>query len=234
MAVSGEHWGAQEPGTVQDVIEYVAFTIHGFNYTHLDALCHIFYDGRGYNNRSSKVVTESAGATELGIEVWRNGIVSRGVLLDVRGVREDPNGHAGIDDLVYLEDFLAAEKHAGVSVGEGDIVLHRTGIETGAVRRGHVGIHPEVLEFYHERKVALIGGDTAHDQLATHRLWDSMAMPIHQVAHSAMGLPMMDNVAVEELAAACRRNGRYSFHLSIGPLPMVGGTGSLVNPIATF
>jgi kynurenine formamidase len=233
MVVSGEHWQAQEPGVVQHVMEYIAQTIHGQNYTHLDALCHIFYDGKGYNNRNANIVTEMEGATELGIEVWRKGIVSRGVLLDIRSVRE-PNGAAGIDDLVYLEDFLAAEEKEGVSVREGDIVIHRTGIESGLARRGFVGIHPEVLSFYHERGVAVIAGDTAHDQLPTHRLWDSLAQPVHQVAHAAMGLAMLDNVAVDELADACRRHDRYAFHLSMGPLPMVGGTGSMVNPIATF
>jgi hypothetical protein len=49
-----------------------------------------------------------------------------------------------------------------------------------------------------------------------------------------MGLPLLDNANFEELAAACEELGRWEFQLVIGPLVVIGGTGSPVNPIAVF
>ena len=49
-----------------------------------------------------------------------------------------------------------------------------------------------------------------------------------------MGMPLLDNANLDRLAALCGELGRYEFHLCIAPLVVNGGTGSPVNPIATF
>jgi hypothetical protein len=61
-----------------------------------------------------------------------------------------------------------------------------------------------------------------------------MPAPIHVVALVAMGLWLIDNVALEALAETCRRLQRWEFMMSISALRIAGGTGSPVNPIATF
>ena len=59
-------------------------------------------------------------------------------------------------------------------------------------------------------------------------------IPVHEVAIPHMGLPLLDNANFERLAATCAELGRYEFMLTVAPLVVLGGTGSPVNPIATF
>ena len=47
-----------------------------------DALAHVFYDGKMYNDRDIALVT-SRGARANGIEAIKHGVVGRGVLLDL-------------------------------------------------------------------------------------------------------------------------------------------------------
>jgi hypothetical protein len=69
-------------------MDRIAMNIHGNADTHIDALCHVIFDGELYHGVPAETVTET-GAAELSIAVAANGIVGRGVLLDVprsRGV----------------------------------------------------------------------------------------------------------------------------------------------------
>ena len=59
-------------------------------------------------------------------------------------------------------------------------------------------------------------------------------IPIHEVVIPHMGMPLLDNANFDRLAEACAERGRYEFLLIISPLVITGGTGSPVNPIATF
>ena len=61
-----------------------------------------------------------------------------------------------------------------------------------------------------------------------------IVLPVHLVLIVGMGVHILDNLdleAVSELAAARKR---WDFLLTVAPLPVEGGTGSPVNPIATF
>src|SRR5262249_32289347 len=55
---------------------------HGFTQTHVDALCHLFYQGKMYNGYSQSEVT-AKGAGKLGVQNAKNGIFTRGVLMDM-------------------------------------------------------------------------------------------------------------------------------------------------------
>src|SRR5271155_5039397 len=66
--------------------DYFALSPHGFATSHIDALCHIFHEGRLYNGYPAESVT-AHGATKLGIHRLRDGIVTRGVLLDIPALR---------------------------------------------------------------------------------------------------------------------------------------------------
>jgi hypothetical protein len=50
----------------------------------------------------------------------------------------------------------------------------------------------------------------------------------------AMGMPIIDNMNLEELAAECEKRNRYEFMITIAPLHLIGGTGSPLNPIVMF
>ena len=114
--------------------DYLALAPHGFATSHLDALCHIFCDGKLYNGYPAETVT-AHGATRLGIHHLHAGIVTRGVLLDIPALR-------GVDALepgepVFPEDLEAAEERAALRVRAGDALLVRTG--TLALARTNTG-----------------------------------------------------------------------------------------------
>jgi kynurenine formamidase len=217
--------------------EYMGFVFHGVNVTHVDALSHVFWDRKTYNGGAAELVNAMFGATNLAVTGMSRGVVTRGVLVDVPAVR-------GVDWLepgegVHPEDLEAAEARQGVRIGEGDAVLLRTGYarrkrEVGPVpvHEGQPGWHAAALPWLHERRVAAIGCDTAQDVVPSGYL--QMPLPVHIVGMVAMGLCLIDNCDLEELAATCSRLSRYEFLLTIAPLRLSGGTGSPANPLATF
>jgi kynurenine formamidase len=216
--------------------DYFAIAPHGFATSHLDALCHIFHEGRMYNGFPSEAVT-AHGATKLGIHHLRAGIVTRGVLLDipaVRGVEALEPGAA-----VFPEDLEAAEDRAGLTVRPGDALVVRTGRwrwrhEHGAWDAGRLaaGLDASCLPWLRAREVATLGSDGVSDVLPSRV--EGVGMPIHTVVIVAMGVHLMDNLDLELLAAACVEEARWEFLFTVAPLVLRRGTASPVNPIALF
>src|SRR6185369_7027732 len=62
---------------------------HGYAHTHLDALCHVFYKGKMYNGFSQEEVTQK-GAARLSILNLKQGIFTRGILIDVARLKGVP------------------------------------------------------------------------------------------------------------------------------------------------
>jgi kynurenine formamidase len=216
---------------------------HGTELTHLDALCHIMWKGRMYNGRPARLVT-ARGANALSIDSLADGVVTRGVLLDVTRVRgrELEPGEGAVP-----EELEAAEAAQGVRVESGDVLLVRTGHLKRRARVGRLPVDPAnpaaailqypglqagCLPWLHERQVAMIGCDTANDPQPT--TYGPFRFPIHVVGIVFMGLWLLDNCNHEELAATCERLGRWAFQLVIAPLRLTNATGSPVNPIAIF
>src|SRR6202012_2539466 len=92
--------------------------------SHLDALCHISFDGLLYNGWPAGSVTMT-GAAHCGLEVASHGIISRGVLLDIAALHEQRRLQGGFT--ISDGDLAAAEAAARVTVRTGDVVLIRTG-----------------------------------------------------------------------------------------------------------
>ena len=168
----------------------------------------------------------------------RNGIVGRGVLLDIPLVRD--KDWLEPDEGVFPEDLEAAEALGGVSVGTGDILLCRFGAMARRMALGpskevfvrRSGLHASCAPWLHERQVAALGSDSAQDLFPSG--YPALRAPLHQVGIVAMGLCLIDNCDLEALSATCRQLGRWEFLLSIGALRIENGTGSPVNPIAVF
>jgi kynurenine formamidase len=216
--------------------DYFAVAPHGYATSHIDALCHIFYQGKIYNGYPTSTVT-AHGATKLGIHHLRSGIVTRGVLLDVPAVR-------GVDalapgDPVFPEDLEAAEAAARVTVRSGDALLVRTGRWRWRDQHGPweptdgmAGLDASCLAWLHEREVALLGSDGVSDVLPSRV--DNVMMPVHTVAIVAMGVHLLDNLDLDELSHVCAAEGRWAFLLAVAPLVLEWGTASPVNPIAVL
>lgn len=207
---------------------------HGLAHTHIDSLCHMFHDGKMYNGFSQTNVTVD-GAHKLGIGKLKNGIMTRGVLMDIpllKGVEFLEPGTP-----IYPEDLDAWEKKAGIRVGAGDVVLVRTGRWARRARVGpwggkYAGLHGSCARWLKQRDVAVIGSDAASDVLPSGV--EGVAMPIHQLSLIAMGTWILDNCDLEALSVAASKRQRWEFMLFVAPLAVPGATGSPINPIATF
>ena len=78
---------------------------HGFAHSHIDALCHIMYKDRAYNGYARADVETEQGCTKLGIENLKNGIITRGILLDIPRLKNLPYLEPGTP--LYVEDLEA-------------------------------------------------------------------------------------------------------------------------------
>jgi len=230
---------APVPGTpsgpgVSFAMDRLAMNVHGNADSHIDALCHVIFDGWLYNGITADTVT-AEGASELSIEVARDGIVGRGVLLDIPRLRAVPWLEPG--EHVTADDLAEAETAQDLRVGQGDLLFVRVGHRRRRRTLGpwdaaaaRAGLHPAALEFVAERRVAVLGSDGNNDTAASAA--EGVDFPVHVLAVNAMGLHLLDYLQFEELARLCERHGRWSFLCVIAPLRLLGGTGSPVNPIA--
>jgi kynurenine formamidase len=217
--------------------DYFAVAPHSAATTHLDALCHVFFERKMYNGFSAAEVG-SRGAMKCAIDVSRDGIVSRGVLLDIARLKKVKWIELG--EKIFPDDLDAAEKAQGVHVGEGDVLLVRTGRsarrkEKGgwdALKMGMAGLDASCLGWLHDHRIAILGGDGGNDALPSG--YDELTFPIHTGTLVFMGVHLIDNVDLDAVSAKCASLGRSEFLCSIAPLILERGTASPVNPLAMF
>ena len=218
-------------------VDFFGMVFHGSTITHMDSLAHFFWKGQMYNGRPSHLVSTAEGATVESIDLAGGGIVTRGILVDAPLIRGVPWLERG--EGVMPDDILDAERRHGFRITEGDVLLVRTGQLT---RRGVEGpADPDAgstacqaacLPLFHERGIAVLGTDTGNDVKPTG--YPSLTNPVHQVGIVAMGLWILDNANLDDLAEECRKRGRYEFLLMMSPLKLTNTTGSPVNPLAIF
>ena len=221
------------PGFFSDTVR---FNYHGYVTSHIDALCHFAYRGSLYNGVPTAVNT-AEGCGKLGIEVLKDGIVTRGVLIDIPRLRGVPYLEPG--EAVYTEDIEAWEQEAGVTVTSGDALILYTGrwarrAEVGPWRLpGPVaGFHVSVGPWLKERDVAIVGSDAATD--VTPARFDGLYEPLHHFIMAGLGAPILDALDLEALAETAANLNRWEFMLTVAPIPVTGGTGGPINVLATF
>jgi kynurenine formamidase len=225
------------PGVgLEAAMDFVGVAFHGMATTHIDALCHVFVDGLMYNGFAATEV-KSTGARHGSIMCTSEGISSRGVLLDIPrllGVEWIEASTA-----ITVAHLEAAEKSQGVKVEEGDILLVSAGRDARREKQGPwdpltdglAGMHPECVEWIHQRGVAVLGSDGVSDALPNIDI-EGWGMPIHQCALVAMGVHLLDNLRLDRLSQACAKHLQWSFLFTVAPLRIERATGSPVNPIA--
>jgi kynurenine formamidase len=219
--------------------DQIAVNYHGIAHTHLDSLAHINDNGvffNGYKPDAETVLKQ--GHAKNSIHNVKNGIFTRGVLIDIPRLKGVPYLEPGTP--IYVEDLEAWEKKAGVKVSAGDALFVRTGVwarrkAVGPWLRGRAeggksaGLDPSVIPWLKKRDIAILGSD--HPQYVSP---SSLRGAVHDFALLYLGIHLFDNCDLEALADAAAARNRWDFLLTAAPLPMVGGTGSPVNPIATF
>jgi kynurenine formamidase len=238
MTATGTDAAAHDE-TVGYADDTLSIAVHGA--THWDALAHVFHRGFMYNERPSTAVTPAGAAANDIVPVART-MVTRGVLVDIaryRGVAAlEPDEEVTISD---LEGTFDAQR---VSISPGDALVVRTGhlgrvraagdwanfTEIDGVSPREPGIGAASLGWLHERGVAAVACDNwAVEWLAGP---DVIRMPVHEVGIVHMGLLLGEMFELDQLAGTCAADGRYDFLLAAGPLPIRGGVGGPVNPLA--
>jgi kynurenine formamidase len=226
--------GVNNPGTSSGD----TFTIshHGYAHTHMDSLCHFFYKGKMFNGFPQELVVDQ-GAGKLSINNFKNGILTRGILMDIARLK-------GVDYLepgtpIYPEDLDAWEKKANLKVSSGDVVFIRTGRWAlrdakgpWAASKNSAGLYASCAKWLKSRDVAMLGSDAASDVMPSGI--EGVTQPIHTLVLVAMGMPIFDNCDLELLSKEANRRRRWEFMLTAAPLAVPGATGSALNPVATF
>lgn len=222
--------------TTTAALDSVVLLAHGYVYSHMDALSHFLFRDRMYNDFAREQLVPE-GAKKLGIEVMQAGIVTRGVLIDVPRLRGVPYLSNG--DAVMPADLELWEKRSGVRIEAGDVVLIRTGRgarvdATGPWRvvANAAGPHPSLAAWLKSRDVAALGSDVANEVAPS--LVPGFDNPMHLLSLIAMGMPLMDDLDLENLAKESAARSRPTFLFVAAPLRVRGGTGSPVNPLAIF
>ena len=220
--------GAGRPGGFQFAEDSVVMPLHIG--THVDALCHAWYDDKLYNGYLGNSIRSTTGAGRLGVEKMPP-IVTRGVLLDLVRLkgRVLANGES-----INAADLAAAATAAGVEVGRGDAVLLRTGwLEAQkGIKKVDFNVEPGIdvdgAKWLVERDIAIVGADNFAVEVLPFP--EGKVFPVHQLLIRDYGMPLLEGLMLDPLVAS----GRFEFLFIASPLPIVGATGSPLAPVAVL
>ncbi|MEK7259819.1 MAG: cyclase family protein [Pseudomonadota bacterium] len=237
-----EHWMSRidpDTGEPSFALDEIQFSLHDGMLSHIDALCHYRSEVDGkyviFNGYPQNLT--ATGCEDLGIDRMGTSYVTRGILVDIPLMR-------GVDWLepstpIYVEDLLAWEEFAGVKISSGDALFVRTGrwerrdaLGPWQYGQGGAGLHASVLPFLKERDVAMLIGDAVNDVQPSGV--EGINRPIHQLTQVNIGLPIVDNGYLEDVADTAARLQRWEFLTAIQINPIKGGTASPFNALATF
>jgi kynurenine formamidase len=230
--------GDQElPGGFQYADDTLFMSMQGA--TQWDALSHAFYDGVMWNGRPVSGTIDEHGASANSVTSFRDGIVGRGVLIDVAR-------HLGVDCLAdnqaiapeLLDEVLAAQ---GTELHIGDIVIVRTGRVGRAVREGSFpfetftmappGLSVRCADWLVRNEVAAVAADNVAVEVTVSEAEGAM-MPLHMICQRDAGIVFGELFDLDPLAEVCAAEQRWTFLLVAPPLPVTGAVGAPVNPLA--
>jgi kynurenine formamidase len=219
---------ARPAPAMSSVDDIVVMHTHGT--THVDALCHVFYDNQMYNGYPVDAsITPTRGASKNGVQNIGS-IVSRGVLLDVaaqHGVPHLPKGYA-----IGPTELDACARAQGVEIRSGDVVLVRTGwlgvfdTDPELYNSGSPGPGADVVGWFQEHDLCALGADNT--AVEPYPLPPGQPLALHLGVIRDLGGYLLEFVQLDELAA----DKVYEFLFVAAPLRLVNGIGSPINPLA--
>ena len=237
-----EHWMTRvdpETGEVLFALDAMSFSMHDGQLSHMDALCHYRTERNGefliFNGYRQNL--DQDGCKDLAIDRMGAGYVTRGVLVDMPLLR-------GVEWLepstpIYISDLEAWEEFAGVTIESGDVLLVRTGRWARREQDGPwdyagggAGLHASVLPWLQERGVAMLVGDAVNDVQPSGV--EGIRRPVHQMTQVFIGLPLVDNGYLEDVAREAAQRDRWAFMVSWQITKVPGGTAGPFNGLATF
>jgi kynurenine formamidase len=223
------------PAGVQDRF---AVSFHGLSHTHMDALAHRFFDGRMYNGIPADEVTEAQGAPRAAIHVAREGIFTRGVLMDMPALKGVP--YLEPATRITVQDLEAWERKAGVKAQSGDALFIRVGRWARRDALGPwpttemAGLDASVIPWLKQRDIAVLASEAAVDARPAPEGGEIGNLAVHDFVQVVLGVHVFDNTDLTALSAAAASRKRWEFLLTVAPIRFRYGTGSPVNPIALF
>ncbi|GLZ02243.1 cyclase family protein [Actinoplanes sp. NBRC 103695] len=207
--------------------EVMIVTTHHAEVTHLDAMAHWVAGGTVYPGVD---VADSSGPTGVkhgAADVYAEGILTRGVLLDLAPGGQLPPAHP-----VTGADLDAAAARAGVEILPGDAIVVRGGWDrVNGSAEPEPGMTADAIRWMHDHGVAVYAGDIGD---ARPPLPGEVPGALHFLALGKLAIPLIDAADPEALAATCTRLGRWTFQLVVAVPRIAGTTGLPVNPIAVF
>lgn len=223
-------------GSQSFAFDRYAVEYHGATHSHIDALAHVIHQGKMYNGFSADLIG-SSGSGKLGIHNMKDGIFTRGVLVDMvwfRGV-----DFLGPGDAITAVDLEAWEAKTGITIGTGDALLVRTGrwertrqLGPSHLIDGAAGLHASVAKWLKRRDVAVLGADGGNDVIPSGI--EGMQAPLHELVLAGLGMPVLDSLDLDALASEALKHERWEFLFVAAPLRVEGGTGAPLNPLAVF
>jgi len=220
----------------------------GYTYqivTQLDGLNHIGVGARFYNGFRGPDIAESYGTSKLGNE-HMGPVVTRGVLLDVLGLKLDQRAASALstnakgqpiltdDYRITLEDIKASMARGRLrDITPGDVVLFRTGWNTVARSQPdrylakEPGIYLREARWLADRRPAIIGSDTWALEVLGNPVVKA-AFPVHQELLVKHGIRIGEGIITDELAA----DRVFEFVYLVTPQYAKGATASNTPPAA--
>jgi kynurenine formamidase len=234
--------GVEQRGNVRR--DAVTIAPHGFDVTHVDAWSHIVADdgwpadavggARPADAAGGAWPADAAGEAEtdarLGVHRLAGGVLTRGILLDVATANGVP---ALPPEFVITPGELDRAVGRDSAPAPGCAVFLRAGTRAvpGGPGEPRPGLRTDCARWFARHQVAVYAGDCIDAAPADGR---PQRYPLHAACLGELGLLWLDNPDMERLKEACDRHGRREFAIMIAPLPLVGMTGSVVNPLAMF
>lgn len=210
----------------QAYVDVLVLNSHTLSMTHVDAFVHCPVDDKIYPGVPRQEAVSAGRVHHGSTSVYADGITTRGVLLDLA-----PGGKLEPGYTVTAADFEEAERRQGVRVESGDALVVRGGWTiVESLGQPLPAISLDGIRWMNDREIALLASDIGDRPPG----FDGDLIPLHYVALSRLGLPIIDNARVEEVAEACAELGRWEFLFSLGTIPITGATGLPVNPLAIF
>ena len=232
-----------QTGKVRGALDIISFGIHDGTNSHLDALCHyaLRRDGRILVFNGHPQDLDEAGCKANGMDRMGPGIFTRGILVDLPLLKGVPYLEPGTP--VYASDLEAWEKYAGVKISSGDALFVRTGrwarrekLGPWNAGREAAGLHASVMPWLKQRDIALLGGDGVNDVQPSGVVGtgEAAGRPVHTLAIAVMGVPLVDNAYLEDVAKEAASRKHWEFLTTVQFMRIPGGTATPFNALATF
>ena len=144
------------------------------------------------------------------------------------------------DDIIKLVEKRVKVAHTKLTQKNKDYNLNKDFIQLIEKRikgdwnfpNKRTGIHYNIIPLLSEREIAVLGSDGTND--SNPPLIKEEGSPIHMLTLVAMGMPLLDNLNLDELSKKAQELNKWEFLISFQPLRFEGGTGSPLNAMAIF